>query len=59
MTPKGQSGHNKGLVAVDQCNGGYYDAQGQSDHIKVLGDQSGGYRILYALSKRREVDCYL
>ena len=35
-----------------------HDSMGQSDHSKDLGDQSGGYRMLYALSERCEDGCY-
>ena len=54
----GQSGHSKGLVAMDQCSGVVMTPWGQSDHNKALGDQSGGYRMLYSLSEICENGCY-
>ena len=35
-----------------------HDSMGQTDHSKDLGDQRGGYRMLYALSERCEDVCY-
>ena len=35
-----------------------HGSMGLSDHSKDLGDQSGGYRMLYALSERCEDGCY-
>ena len=55
----GQSGHSESFVAMDQCSEAIVTSWGQSDHSKVLGDQSGGYRMLYALSERCEDGCYV
>ena len=55
----GQSGHSKGLVAMDQCSGAIMTPWGRVIIAKDLGGQSSRYRMLYALSERCEDGCYV